>query len=83
MIPYCVSVIDEHAEMYPIVGCMQTLWGQRVGDVKGLQILSPRKDPGPLAQTRLGQHTVLQRVELNAFRREKHFPVGHGSHRDP
>lgn len=31
MISCSVSVTDKHAEMYAIVGFMQTLWGQRAG----------------------------------------------------
>lgn len=39
MIPYYVSINDWHAEMYPLVGCMQILlWVKEVVTFKGFRL---------------------------------------------
>lgn len=68
--------------MDPIAGYTQTLpW---VDGVKGLQTVSSKNNPGPLAQTHCLAGTVFYKVlNLNDFQWEKRSPVGHGFHHDP
>lgn len=81
MIPYYVSTINEHAEMYPKVGRMQTLhWVKEVGGLKGLQILSPLEESRLPAHTHCLAGTMLYKVlNLNAPEGAKQYPVGHDS----
>lgn len=78
MIPYHVSVNDWHAEMYPLVGCMQILfWVKEVVTLKGFKLSGV-----PCTHCLVG--TMFYKVlNLNAFQREKHSPVGHGFHHNP
>jgi len=79
--PYYVSIINEHAEMYPQVGCMQTLqWVKEVGGLKGLQILSPQEESRLPAHTHCLAGTMLYKVlNLNACEGAEQYPVGHDS----
>ena len=60
--------------MYPIEGCMQTLlWVKEVEDFKGLQVI----------QSPLNTQHMAKVLNLNAFQRKKHSPVGHGVYHTP